>query len=100
MVDRECCGTGGEAMGVKLTGTAWTRRKIVACIPILYALGLLWGYVRLPLAALKSLRDGRLLFDAPAVSFGPDFDVSPAQRWYLKTAFVESPVPVVPEVSV
>ena len=75
-----------------------SRRRIVLCVLALYGLGLVWGYVRLPWAALRSLRDFPTLAAAPAVSFANNLDVSPVQRWYLERALPESPVPVVPRV--
>lgn len=77
-----------------------SRRRILICVTALYGLGLLWGYVRLPWAAVRSLRDYRLVAAAPAVSFADDLDVSSAQHWYLAHALPESPVPVVPRIDV
>jgi hypothetical protein len=77
-----------------------TRRRLLICILALYGLGLLWGYIRLPWAAVRSLRDYATLAAAPAVSFGNGLDVSPAQRWYLGRCLPESPVPLVPRVEV
>ena len=76
----------------------WWRRVLV-CLPILYGLGLVWGYFRLPLAAVKSLGSYRSIASAPAVSFG-NLNVSSSQRWYLGHAFNESPVLGVPSVAV
>ena len=77
-----------------------SRRRLLTCVLILYCIGLVWGYVRLPWAAVKSLADYGLIASAPAVSFAASLDVSPAQRWYLEHALTESPIPVVPRVSV
>jgi hypothetical protein len=77
------------------------HRGILICVLTVYILGLGWGYIRLPWAAIKSLRDYRtLIAPASVVSFDPGLDVSPVQRWYLDQALVESPVPVVPRLSV
>jgi hypothetical protein len=76
----------------------WLRRVLV-CVLILYGLGLVWGYFRLPLAAIKSLGNYRSIASAPAVSFG-NLGVSSTQRWYLGHAFSESPVPAAPSVAV
>jgi hypothetical protein len=74
-------------------------RRLLTCVLILYGIGLVWGYFRLPWAAIKSLADGDIIAAAPAVSFGW-LEMSSGQRWYLKRALTQSPVPVVPRVSV
>ncbi len=71
------------------------RRRILISVLVLYALGLTWGYLRLPWAAIRSLADYELVARAPAVSLSHR-NVSTAQLWYLKHALRESPVPVVP----
>ena len=73
---------------------------ILISILVLYLLGLGWGYISLPTAAIKNLGGYRTIAAAPAVSFSEGMDVSPAQRWYLEHAFTESPVQVVPRLSV
>jgi hypothetical protein len=74
------------------------KRRILIGVLALYVLGLGWGYLRLPWAAIRSLRDYGIIAAAPAVSFSDKLDVSPAQRWYLERSLTESPVPVVPRV--
>lgn len=76
-----------------------TRRRILIAVVSLYAAGLVWGYFRLPWAAIRSLRDYRLIAKAPAVSLSKA-DVSPAQLGYLRRALSVSKAPVVPRVSV
>jgi hypothetical protein len=76
-----------------------TRRGIFIAVVLLYAAGLIWGYFRLPWAAVRSLADYRLIVEAPAVSLS-DLDISPAQLGYLRRALRVSPTPVVPRVSV
>lgn len=76
------------------------RCRLLIGILALYGLCLIWGYVRLPWAAVRSLRDYAYLAAAPAVSFADGLDVSPAQRWYLGRSLPESPVPLVPRVEV
>jgi hypothetical protein len=75
------------------------RRRILITVLSLYAAGIVWGYFRLPWAAVRSLADYRLIAEAPAVSLS-ELDVSPAQLWYLRRALPVSPAPVVPRVSV
>lgn len=76
-----------------------TRRRILILVLALYVLGLGWGYVRLPWAAIKSLADFELIAKKPAVTIS-DARVSLVQLWYLKQALKESPVTVEPRVSV
>lgn len=76
------------------------RRAILIGVGSLYLLGLGVGYIRLPCAAIKNLRDYRSLASDPVVTFSDNLDASPIQRWYLEHAFNESPVPVVPRLSV
>jgi hypothetical protein len=75
-------------------------RVALICVLALYLLGLVWGYVRLPWAAIRSLRDYHLVVEAPAVTFAATLEVSPAQRWYLEHCLTESPVPTVPRIDV
>jgi hypothetical protein len=75
------------------------RRKILISILVLYALGMCWGYFRLPWAAIKSLGDYKIVENAPGITFS-DIKVSWAQRWYLKHAMKESPTTVTPKVAV
>lgn len=52
-----------------------------------YVLGLAWGQVRLPFAAIKGLADYDLLRDKSLVSASDaQLQVSAMQRWYLKRA--------------
>ncbi len=81
------------------------RRRIAAAVlaavlavVILYALGLAWGYLRLPLAALKSLHDYPIVASAEAVTFAETTDVASSQWWYLEHSLRESPVPAFPRV--
>ena len=77
------------------------RRHIVIGIVGIYILMLIWGYARLPWAAIKNLRDYRgVVAPAKAVSFTSDLDISGVQEWYLKHSLNESPLPVVPRLSV
>lgn len=72
------------------------RRRLLMGIAILYGLGLVWGYFRLPWAAVKSLGN---VSRAAAVNY-VFMSMSSSQRWYLDQALQESPVPVRPQVSV
>jgi hypothetical protein len=61
------------------------RRKIILLLLAGYAIGLLWGQVRLPFAAVKSLADYDLIRDKPLVSASHDqLQMLAMQRWYLK----------------
>lgn len=61
------------------------RRKIILLLLIGYALGLVWGQVRLPVAAVKSLADYPLLRDKPVVSASDEqLHMLAIQKWYLK----------------
>ncbi len=61
------------------------RRKIILLLLIGYALGLLWGQVRLPVAAVKSLADYPLLRDRSVVSASDEqLQMLAIQEWYLK----------------
>jgi hypothetical protein len=61
------------------------RRKIILLVIVGYAIGLLWGQVRLPLSAVKSLRDYRLLRNKPLLSASDEqLQMWPIQRSYLK----------------
>lgn len=63
------------------------RRKIILLLLIGYVLGLLWGQVRLPFAAVKSLADYRLLREKPALSASDEqLQMWPIQRRYLRHA--------------
>lgn len=76
-----------------------SRRYVLISVLVLYALGLAWGYLRLPWAAVKSLVDYEIVARPTAVSLSHR-NVSTAQLRYLKRALRVSPVPVVPRVSV
>ena len=72
------------------------RRKIIVVLLSALVLGLAWGQVRLPLAAVKSLADYDLLRERPVVSSTDEqLQMSAVQKWYLKRAlrFVEIPDP-------
>ena len=75
------------------------RRLILITIVSLYAAGLIWGYFRLPWAAMKNLGDYRLIAEAEAVSLA-ETDVSALQLNYLRGALSVSTVSVVPRASV
>jgi hypothetical protein len=61
------------------------RRKIILLLLIGYALGLVWGQVRLPVAAVKSLDDYSLLRGETVVSASDEqLQMSAMQKWYLK----------------
>lgn len=50
-----------------------------------YALGLVWGQLRLSVAAIKSLADYRLLKANPVISVKDEqLKISAIQKWYLK----------------
>src|SRR4051812_2305312 len=79
----------------------WRRPRTLLIVLALYLLGLGWGYVRLPWAAIKCLGDHDLITSAPAVSLSASgSDVSRSQRWYLDRVLRQSSTPVVPRVSV
>jgi hypothetical protein len=60
-------------------------RKIFLLLLAGYALGLVWGQLRLPFAAIKSLSDYDLLRDKPFLSASDDqLRMTAFQRWYLK----------------
>ena len=75
------------------------RRRILIIVVSLYAAGLVWGYFRLPWAAIKNLGDYRIIAEARAVSLS-EIDVSVPQLRYFKGALPVSDAPVVPRVSV
>lgn len=61
------------------------RRRIILLLAVGYGLGLVWGQVRLPLSAVKSLSDYRLLREKRFISASDeDLQMLPVQRWYLK----------------
>lgn len=67
----------------------------------LYLAGLVWGHVRLPWAALMSLRDHQLFRDASAVSLDSDKTaITTAQHRYLKWALPVSATATKPVVFV
>lgn len=60
-------------------------RKIVLLLLMGYTFGLLWGQMRLPLAAIKSLSDYPLLGNMPQLSASNDqLQMWAVQKWYLK----------------
>ena len=74
------------------------RRRILVVIAVLYAIGLAWGYVRLPFAAVKSLGDYRLIANAPAVGIG-QVKAAPLQVAYLTRSLSTSRTTAAPHVS-
>jgi hypothetical protein len=63
------------------------RRKIILLLLVGYVIGLVWGQVRLPFAAVKSLADYDLLKDKLLVSASDDqLQMWAVQRSYLKRA--------------
>jgi len=61
------------------------RRKIILFLLVGYALGLVWGQVRLPFAAVKSLSDYKLLEKRPSGSASDDqLKMWAIQKWYLQ----------------
>lgn len=74
-------------------------KRLLLTVAVLYAIGLVWGDLRLSWAAIKSLADYELIAQAPAVSFGK-LGMSERQRRYLKHRLAESPTTVVPRVDV
>src|SRR4051794_39078864 len=84
---------------MKARKRVWLR--VLPSILVLYVLGLGWGYLRLPWAAIRSLADSRLITTAPAVSLSETgVDVSRSQQWYLDRVLSQSPTPVAPRVGV
>jgi len=70
---------------MKLTARNYSRALFV--LLALYMAGLVWGHVRLPWAALLSLRDHQLIRAASAVSVDPDKTaITSAQHRYLQWA--------------
>lgn len=67
------------------------RRAVIALLT-LYVIGLAWGYVRLPWAAVRNLTDFRLIAQAPAVTYA-SLDVSDLQRSYLEQKLPRSNEP-------
>jgi hypothetical protein len=68
-----------------MTSVVSKRRRIILLLVVGYVLGLVWGQVRLPFAAVKSLSDYRLLREKPFVSASEDhLQMSAIQKWYLK----------------
>ena len=84
---------------MKLTASNCSRALFV--ILALYLAGLVWGHVRLPWAALLSLRDHQLIRAASAVSVDPDQTaITSAQRRYLNWALPVSATATKPVVFV
>lgn len=60
------------------------RRKIALFLVTAYAIGLAWGQVRLPYAAVKNMLDYPLLKNTPPVSASAgDLQMLGVQRWYI-----------------
>ena len=74
------------------------RRHILITFAVFYVVGIAWGNLRLPWAAIKSLSDYELTAKAPAVNYS-GLKVSSPQLWYLKHSLRESPLLDVPSVS-
>jgi hypothetical protein len=78
-----------------------SKKRVVLGVITLYVIMLVWGYARLPWAAVKNLRGySSHVASASAVTFDPPSKLSPVQDWYLKQSIEESPVAVVPRISV
>ncbi len=72
-------------------------RAIVA----LYLVGLAWGYVRLPWAAIDNLANYKLVTMAPAVTIDrSETSISRIQEKYLMRQLRESPTPTTPRIHV
>lgn len=73
-----------------------TRRRVLITLLLHYPAGIVWGYFRLPWAAVRSLyRDGDIA-KAPAVYLSPRLALSSAQRGYLRRALTARVVPTAP----
>jgi hypothetical protein len=84
---------------MKLTASNYSRALFV--LLALYLAGLVWGHVRLPWAALLSLRDHQLIREASAVSVDTDRTViTAAQHRHLKWALPVSATATKPVVFV
>lgn len=68
-----------------------TRRRFIITVLVLYAVGITWGYFRLPWVAVRSLYRDDHIAKAPAVYLSPKMAISRAQLWYLRRAL---PVPI------
>jgi hypothetical protein len=87
-----------------------TRRPIIITVLALYAAGIVWGYIRLPWGAIRSLHRNDDIAGAPTVYLSPKMAMSPAQLRYLRGAlgvpiapvmrYRNSSDPIVPRVSV
>ena len=82
-----------------MSGRRRTVRRVFAVVLGLYLLGLAWGYVRLPWAAMKSLADFELIVESPAISYAK-LDLSEAQRQYLDRKLPPSVHGAVPRIEV
>lgn len=60
------------------------RRKIILLLLVIYLLGLVWGQLRLPVAAIKSLADYPMLRDKVLSVSEDRLQMLPIQKWYLK----------------
>jgi len=67
------------------------RRKIILVLFVGYALALVWGHVRLPLAAVKSLDDYRLLRNTPVLSASDD----QLQMWAVQKRYLSHSINLV-----
>ena len=67
----------------------------------LYSIGLGWGYLRLPWAAINCLSDFKMLGQAPVVRLrSGGVSVAPVQRWYLRQVLPDSATGNAPVISV
>jgi hypothetical protein len=72
------------------------RRRILVTLLLLYPTGIVWGYFRLPWAAIRSLYRDDHTAKAPAVYLSPKLAISSAQRRYLRRALPVQIVPTLP----
>ena len=72
------------------------RRRILITLLLLYSAGIVWGYFRLPLAAVRNLYRDDTVAKAPAVYLSSKLAISSAQRRYLQQALPVRVVPAVP----
>jgi hypothetical protein len=72
------------------------RRRILITILLLDPAGIVWGYLRLPWAVVRSLYRDDDIAKAPAVYLSPKLAISSAQRRDLRQALPVRVVPTVP----
>lgn len=71
------------------------RASLLLCLA--YVIGLAWGHVRLPVAAIRTLADYR---DEPTSVHLSASDLSAAQRWHLERALPARPGKEPPFISI